>query len=180
MIQEHEMPALVAHILHDLEANYGFGNLMYGSDCADKQIRLLSDWDGQERLFEVSPHDEGLTLVSPSLNTSDRYCHVLTLARFGQPDAYTGDHVLYVQVTASVGLRPFDISSVSVVFEVSDGDGERARAWEAPFLYSELDWTNWAESEWPRVKTYADELVREYVEEAHMATLIDSNAALAA
>jgi hypothetical protein len=85
-----------------------------------------------------------------------------------------------VQLTASVGLRPFDISSVSVVFEVSDGDGERARAWEAPFLYSELAWTNWVESEWPHVKAYADELVRKYVEDGHMATLMDSNAALAA
>jgi len=31
MTPQPEMPALVAHILHDLEANYGFIDLMAGS-----------------------------------------------------------------------------------------------------------------------------------------------------
>ena len=178
MTPQPEMPALVAHILHDLEANYGFIDLMAGSGHA--HLRLRSDWDGEERLFEVSPIDEGLTLLSPVLDTPDRYWHVLTLDLFGEPDVLTGDQPLYAQLTAGVGFTPSDGASVSVVFEVSDGDGDRARAWEAPFLYSELAWTNWSESEWPHVGAYADALVRERVEDAQMATLRAPSAALAA
>ena len=158
MTPQHEMPALVAHILHDLEANYGFIDLMAGSGHAS--LRLRSDWDGEERLFEVSPRDEGLTLLPPVLDTPDRYWHVLTLDLFGEPDARTGDQPLYAQLTAGVGFTLEGGASVSVVFEVSDGDGDGARMWDAPFLYGELAWRNWAASEWPRVEAYADALVQ--------------------
>ena len=163
------MPALVAHIVHDLEARFGFIDLMSGGATAS--LRLRSDWDDEERLFVVSPRHEGLALLSPALDTPDRYWHVMSLDHFGEPDEYD-DQALYVQINAGVGFVPTDAASAAVAIEVTDGEGEHGRVFEAPLLRDADAWAEWRERVWPRVTAYSLALVRRRVADDHLHALM--------
>ena len=165
------MPALVAHIIRDLEDNCGCIDLMHGGNDATRQLRMVSDWDGEERLFEVSPPEEGLHLPS-ELDTPDRYWHVVTLDLFGEPDQYD-DQKLYVQIQVAVGfVLSQPIEEAAVVLQMNDGEAEHRRLVKAPLFRDANAWDAWIARAWPRVNAHADRMIRHQVAEDQLYELM--------
>lgn len=156
------MPPLVEHIVRDLEENCGFIDLMEGGADEAKQLRLVAQDGVEQRLFEVSPQNDGLGSLPPILNTPYRYWHVLTRNIFSEPDEYD-DQDLYVQINVGVGLVLAPQRPVAVVMEVTDGVGEREQLFVAPPLMNAHMWAEWLSRDWPRAMAYAEALVQEQI-----------------
>lgn len=166
------IPPLVAHVIRDLEDNFGCTDTMEGGyNNASKQLRLKCDLYGEEeeRLFEASSRDDGLD-IPPALDRPDRYWHVLSLDLFSDHED-EDDQLIYVQIIVGIGFVPASANAnaeqgeeeeVAVAIDVVDGEGEQLRKFQAPLLHDVRAWAAWIGHTWPNVSHHAEALMRWY------------------